>query len=152
MNRLTRHHRNGRDLLSQLHEDFNRLLAPFDVRPDLGWSEGSAGEWIPSIDVKEEAKQYIIHADVPGVKASDIDINIENGVLTIKGKRESEMREEKENYLRVERSSGSFLRQLTLPEAIDPANIQAKCHEGVLEITLPKAKESMGRKIKVKQE
>lgn len=149
MNRLTRY-RGGRDLLSQLHDDFNRLLAPFDLRTDIGWPEVSVSEWIPNIDVKEEEKQYVIHADVPGVKAADIDVSMENGILTIKGKRESETKEEKENYLRVERSSGSFLRQLSLPEAIDQEKIEARCREGVLEIKLPKAAGSVGRKIEVK--
>ncbi len=150
MTLLTRH--NGRrDLFTQLNENFNRMLVPFDLRTELGYPEISVSDWIPTIDVKEEDKRYVIHADVPGVKATDIDVSMENGLLTIKGKRESKVKEEKENYLRIERSTGSFLRQLSLPEAVDLEHIEAKCHDGVLEITLPKTTQHIGRKIKVKE-
>lgn len=149
MAQLTPYHRR-RDLISQLHDNFDRLLSPFNFRGDLEWPEVTVSEWAPSIDVKEEDKQYLVHADVPGVKADHIEINMENGILTIKGERQSEKKEEKENYLRVERSSGSFLRQLSLPEPIDAEKIEAQCQNGVLEIKLPKKTESAGRKIKVK--
>lgn len=150
MAKITRY-QGGRDLLSQLHEDFNRLLAPFDLRSELRWPEVPMSEWIPSIDVKENDNNFIIHADLPGVKTPDI--TMENGILTIKGKREEkETKEEKENYLRIERSSGSFMRQIALPETIDEANIKAKCRDGVLEIILPKAKKTAEKKIKVEVE
>ena len=150
MNRLTRY-RGRKDLLSQLHEDFNRLLEPFDLPAHLGWPGTSVSDWVPSIDVKEEENQYIVHADVPGVKAADIEVTMENGTLAIKGKRESEKTEEKENYLRVERSRGSFIRQLTLPEAVDQGKIEAHCQNGVLELILPKAKGTAEHKIKVNE-
>lgn len=142
-------YRRRRDLLSQLHDNFDRLLYPFNFRSDLELPEVAVSEWAPSIDIKEEDKHYLIHADVPGVKADDIDVNMENGILTIKGERQSEKKEEKENFLRVERSRGSFLRQLSLPEAVDAEKIEARCQDGVLEIKLPKKTESVGRKIKV---
>lgn len=138
----------GRDLLSQLHNDFNRLLAPFEFRTDLEWNET---EWVPSVDIKEDGKRYMIHMDVPGVKGSDIDISMDNGTLTIKGKRELELKSENNNFLRVERSRGTFLRQLSLPEAVDHQRIEAKCHDGVLEIILPKSTQNTGHKIKVKE-
>lgn len=140
-----------KDLFSQLNENFNRMLTPFDLRSEWTWPEVSITEWAPSIDVKEEDKRFVIHADVPGVKAKDIDVSMENGLLTIRGKRESEVKEEKSNYLRVERSSGSFLRQLSLPDAVDQNKIEAKCTDGVLEITLPKSAQSLGHKIVVKE-
>lgn len=151
MAKITRY-QGGRDLLSQLHEDFNRLLAPFDLRSELRWPEIPSSEWIPSIDVQEEDNQFIIHADVPGVKASDIDISMENGMLTIKGKRQSESKEKKENYLRIERASGSFLRQIALPETIDQEKIEATFRDGVLKIILPKTTKPAGKKINIKSE
>lgn len=150
MNRMT-NYRGERDLLSHLQEDIGRLLSPFDLRTEIGWPQVSVSDWIPSIDVKEDDKQYLIHVDVPGVKVTDIDVSMENGLLTLKGKRKTEKKEEKENYLRVERSRGSFMRQLSLPEAIDQDKIEATCREGVLEIKLPKKSGSVGRKIKVKE-
>ncbi len=142
----------GRDLLSRLHNDFDRLLAPFDLQSGMEWNETSMGEWTPHIDVKEEEKRYIIHADIPGVKASDIDLNMESGVLTIKGRRDTEMKEEHENYLRVERCRGSFMRQISLPETVDQEHIEAKCNNGVLKIILPKSAQCVGRKIDVKED
>jgi HSP20 family protein len=142
---------NRRDMLSQLHEEFNRFLTPFDIRATLDWPEESLGQWVPSIDVKEEKDHYLIHADVPGVKASDIEVHMQNGVLTIKGKRETESKDQKENYLRVERSSGSFMRQITFPDAIDAGKIDAKCKDGVLDVVLPKASNGAAHKVDVKQ-
>jgi HSP20 family protein len=148
MNKLTRYHHPHRDLISQLQEDINHFLTPFDVRYE--WMPSR--EWLPHVDIKEEEKQYVVRADIPGVKPADVDINVENGVLTIKGKRESESKKEEENYLRIERASGSFIRQVMLPDAIDQEKIQAKCHDGVLEVLLPKAVKGAGRKIKVQEE
>lgn len=153
MSQLLRHRNGRRDLLSQIHNDFDRLLtsSPFDTRTEAEWPEVTMGEWMPSIDLKEEKKRYILSVDVPGVKAENIDINMENGLLTIKGTRECEKMDEKENYLCLERSSGAFLRQLSLPEAIDPKHIDADYHNGVLTITLPKATQHVGQKIKVNE-
>lgn len=138
----------GRDLLSQLHQDFNQLLEPFHLQSEFQ-SELPLTNWIPTIDVREDEKCYLIHADLPGVKVEDIDVNMENGMLTIKGKRECEVKDEKENFLRVERSTGSFFRQITLPETIDKEQIQAKCKDGVLEIKLPKIKQAKTQKVRV---
>ena len=139
-----------RDLLSQFSDEFNRFLTPFDLR-NMDWPEESLGQWTPSIDIKEEDTRYLVHADIPGVKAKDIDVSMENGVLTIKGKRESESKEEKENYLRVERSSGSFMRQITFPDTVEAEKIDAKCSEGVLEVILPKSGIVGAKKINVKE-
>jgi len=148
MARMTRYQRGGRDLLSLLDE--NGLLFPFGFRGELGEAELGSSDWAPRIDIKEKDDRYEVHADIPGVNPKDIDVSMENGVLTIKGSRETEVKEEKENYLRVERSSGSFLRQFSVPEAIDQTAITANCKDGVLSVVLPKAKESLGRKIEVK--
>ena len=151
MNSITRF-RSGRNLMSQLHEDFNRLLAPFELgRGDLSLPEFTIGDWFVTLDVKEDDTKYTVRADVPGVRATDIDISMENGILTIKGKRKFEVEETKGNFLRIERSAGSFIRQLTLPQTVNQEKIEAKCQDGVLEITLPKQEEGIGRKIQVKQ-
>lgn len=140
MNKLTRFS-SHRDLLSDLQEDINRLMSPFGRRTELAQSEMSG--W-PEIDIKDEPKQLLIHADVPGVKKEDIDVNIKDGILTIKGHRKSEVKEEKENYLRVERSKGSFTRSFTLPDNIDTSKVKATTKNGVLEIILPKTEKASG--------
>ena len=76
-------------------------------------------------------------------------MNVDNGLLTLKGQQETEQKEEKENYLRIERSAGSFMRQITLPESIDTNGVVAKCNNGVLEVILPKIQKGSSRKIPV---
>ena len=110
----------------------------------------STEEWTPAVDIKENENSFVIHADLPGVKSEDIDVTAENGVLTIKGSRESNKEEEKDNYRRIERFSGSFMRRFTLPEKADLDNINAITKDGVLELTIPKSAESKSKRIEVK--
>ena len=139
--------------LSELHNALDRL---FD-RNFLEWEKDFPAmemtQWIPKIDLKEKDNQYVIRADVPGVNPKDIDISLENGMLTIKGHKETETKEEKENFLRIERSSGSFYRTLNLPDAGDISKITAKSKNGVLEITVPKNNNKLtSNKIKIQEE
>lgn len=106
-------------------------------------------EWSPAVDIREDEEKFTIHADLPGVKSKDIEVTAENGVLTIKGERESHKEEDKDNYRRVERFSGSFMRRFTLPERADLENISAKTRDGVLELTIPKSAEDKPRRIEV---
>jgi len=106
-------------------------------------------DWTPAVDVKETDKEFILHADIPGVDPKDIDVHMENGLLTIKGQRESEKTEEHDGYTRIERSCGQFYRRFSLPDTADAENINAKCNEGVLRITIPKHTKLQARKIKV---
>lgn len=105
--------------------------------------------WTPRIDIKNEPGQFVIHADIPGVEAKDIDIDVENGVLTIKGQKEQTSEKKNEDYVRIERFSGQFYRSIALPEHVDADKIQAKVKQGVLEIIAPKTKASLTKKIKV---
>ena len=124
-------------LLNQLQREIDTL---FDTR--RGGEEGSpiaaTSDWTPAVDIKEEADRFVIHADVPGVDPKDIEVNMENGVLTIKGQRESEKKEEREGYKRIERVRGSFFRRFSLPDTADAEKINAKAKNGVLELVIPK--------------
>lgn len=140
-----------RSFLGELQTELNRF---FDNNPALyrdNEQGQAASDWMPSIDIKEDDKQFTIHADVPGVKAEDIEVTMANGILTIKGHRETEKKEEKENYRRVERSSGTFLRRFTMPDTVDAEGITAKTRDGVLDIRVPKASKAQPRKITVEQ-
>lgn len=106
-------------------------------------------DWEPAVDIREEANRYVILADVPGVETKDIEIQTEQGVLTIKGARPPVVAEERNLYKRVERSRGSFVRRFTLPDAADTAHISARSHSGVLEVVIPKAQAVQPRKIVV---
>ncbi len=117
---------------------------------DNDYSNVVTSRWSPAVDIKEEADRFLITADLPGVDPKDIEITMDNGVLTIKGERESEAREEKEGYKRVERVSGAFYRRFSLPDTADAERIEAKGKDGVLEVILPKHEKVQPRKIEVK--
>jgi len=112
--------------------------------------EAVAAAWVPSVDVKEEAERFVIHADVPGVDPQAIQVSLEDGVLTIQGERKSEARETSDGWTRVERLSGKFLRHFTLPDTAAAEGISAKGVNGVLEIVIPKLAKVQPRKIEVK--
>ena len=107
-------------------------------------------DWTPSVDIKEEAERFVIHADVPGVDPKDIEVSMEDGVLTLAGERKTESRTEQDGWKRTERLTGKFLRRFTLPEGTDAENISAHGSHGVLEISIPKLAKVQPRKIAVK--
>lgn len=135
-------------VLNQLQREMNRL---FDTGRFTDEETGSmaTGDWIPAVDIKEEDDRLVIHADLPGVDPKDIEIRVEHGVLTLKGQRISESKEELQGYQRIERVRGTFLRRFSLPENINTDNIVAKSTNGVLEVVIPKTEGVQPRKISV---
>jgi HSP20 family protein len=101
------------------------------------------------VDVSETEKEIIVNAEIPGVEAKDIDVNLDGNVLTIKGERKREHEEKEENFHRIERSYGSFYRALRLPTEVDGERIKATYKKGVLRITMPKSKKEAGKKIEI---
>lgn len=136
--------------MSRLQDEINSYFRSNDFLP-IRFDESSVAtsEWIPSVDIKEENMQFVIKADIPGVDPKDIDVSMEEGILTIKGERETEKTEEKDDYRRVECSYGSFYRRFSLPDTADGEKIKAKGKDGVLEITVGKKAPSVAKKIKV---
>ena len=126
--------------------DLNRF---FNIELDDEDSTISTSAWTPAVDIAEDDDHFLIKADVPGVDPKDIEISMENGVLTMKGEREKEFKEEKEGYTRVERSHGSFYRRFTLPETADENHVTAKSEKGVLNITVAKKEAAKPKKITV---
>ena len=135
------------NLLNQLQRDMNRLFES-SRRGDEETGQLLA-DWAPAVDIKEEPNQFVIHADLPGVEVKDIDITLENGVLTLKGQRALEKKEESETYRRIERVRGTFLRRFSLPEAVDAEKVAAKCKDGVLEVIVPKRASAQPRRISI---
>lgn len=136
-------------LLNQLHSEIDKL---FDTRASGLASEGAtvaASDWTPAVDIKEEPSRYVIHADVPGVDPKDIEVHMENGILSIKGERKSEKEEEREGYKRVERVRGTFFRRFNLPDIADADGIKATAKDGVLELTIPKQEKLQPRRIQI---
>ncbi|MGI9228148.1 MAG: Hsp20/alpha crystallin family protein [Gammaproteobacteria bacterium] len=127
--------------------DLNRF---FNIELDDEDSSIATSAWTPAVDIAEKDDHFLIEADIPGVDPNDIEISMENGVLTMKGERKSEVKEEKEGYTRVERSHGSFYRRFSLPESADPEHISAKSNKGVLQINVGKKEVAKPKKISVK--
>lgn len=130
---------------SALQEHVNRL---FDGRLSQNGDTSTLSAWAPAVDVYETGNELVIKADLPGATEKDLDVRIENNVLTIDGERKSE-KEIKENYLRMERSYGSFHRTFSLPNTVDTQAIRAEYSEGVLTVTLPKRAESKPKQVKI---
>jgi HSP20 family protein len=110
------------------------------------------GEWLPSLDVSETKGDLVVKAELPGIDPKDIDISLNEGVLTIKGEKRQEKEEKEEGYHLVERSFGSFTRSIRLPREVQNEKINASYRNGVLKITLPKSEEAKKREIKIKVE
>jgi HSP20 family protein len=129
-------------MLSQLRREMDQAMGEDNF--------AAASDWMPAVDIKEDEKQFTITADIPGVDAKDIEVHAENGMLTIRGERENEKKEERDGYKRIERSYGSFFRRFTLPDTADTDKIAAKTDKGVLNITIPKHAKVLPKKIEVK--
>ncbi|HWP84783.1 MAG TPA: Hsp20/alpha crystallin family protein [Terriglobia bacterium] len=136
--------------LATLRERMDRLFNEALGRT-WGGEEGlSTGIWNPAVDVFETPDSIILKADLPDVNKNDVDVSIENNVLTIKGERKLEREMKEHNYYRMERSYGNFSRSFTLPPTVDSEKAEAEFANGVLTLTLPKREESKPRQIKVK--
>ena len=138
------------NLLNQLHGDLDRLFSGRTGELSEETSNIATSDWAPAVDIKEDNDQYLIHADIPGVDPKEIEVSLENGVLTIKGERKSETREEREGYKRVERVRGTFFRRFSLPDTADSEKVSARSKDGVLEISIPKQEKASPRRISVK--
>jgi HSP20 family protein len=132
-------------LLEQMRREMDRAM---DTRTAEG-SSVATSDWVPAVDIKEEKDSFVIVADIPGVDPKDIEVHMENGMLTIKGEKESEKKEEREGYKRVERSYGSFYRRFSLPDSADAEKITANSNNGVLEVRIGKHEKVQPRKISV---
>jgi HSP20 family protein len=104
---------------------------------------------VPPVDIYEDEHKIVLKLEVPGIKESDLDIQLENNVLTVKGERKFEKEEKEENFHRVERRYGSFYRSFTIPNTVNPDSVKANYEAGVLRIELEKRAEAKPKQIKV---
>ncbi len=141
---LARVYRDPWDTMREFRGELDRL---FNTN-SAGYTE-TATDWVPSVDIKEGKEAYEVIADIPGVDPKDIDISWEDNVLTVKGERKAEHKEEGEGYSRSERVYGSFYRRFTLPDTVDEDNISAKTEHGVLKLRIPKKEKALPKKITV---
>lgn len=136
-----------RDLRS-LQEEVNRL---FSTNLTRGFGEEGIGRgaWNPSVDIYENKDQIILEAELPGMNRGDFELTVENNVITLRGERNFEKKDDNDNYHRVERSYGSFTRSFTLPQTVSAEGATAEYTNGVLRVTLPKREETKARRIEV---
>jgi HSP20 family protein len=138
-----------RDLLG-LRERMNRLFEESARGLGRGQEEDWVmGAWAPAVDIYEKGTDVVLKAELPGLDPKDVDIRIENNVLTLKGERKIEDEIKQEDYHRVERAYGGFTRSFTLPSTVDTTNVKADYKDGVLRITLPKREEAKPKQIQV---
>jgi HSP20 family protein len=136
--------------LSTLQNEMNRLFSSFFDAPGNGGADGPAlRRWMPPMDLVETDDHFVLRADLPGLDAGDVNIEVEDNVLTLSGERKAEHEERREGFYRVERASGQFRRSLTLPDGVDLEQIAARFDKGVLEIRIPKPEERKPRKVEI---
>jgi len=133
--------------LGSLQGEMNRLFNTFFDAPAPG--NGGAQRWVPAMDLVEEQDHYVLRADLPGMTEEDVNIELDDNVLTVSGERKEESETKHEGYHRIERSRGSFSRALTLPEGVDAEAISASFDNGVLEVRIPKPEERKPRRVQI---
>lgn len=135
--------------LERLHRDMSRIFDPImsgETEQDASlW----AGNWSPAVDVLEQKDAILVKADLPGMRREDIDVSIENNVLSIRGEKKHDAEHKEGDVIRCERYYGTFHRAFTLPSSVDPQKVQAQFHDGVLELQIAKKEEAKPRQIKV---
>lgn len=139
------------NLPARVPNEFRDLFEKFFNEEQQDQSNVVTSQWAPHVDIKEEPGRFVILADIPGVDPKDIEVHMEKGILTIKGERKSETKEENEKFTRVERSRGLFYRRFALPDSADADGITANGKHGVLEIAIPKRPETTPRRIAINQ-
>ncbi|WP_434026165.1 Hsp20/alpha crystallin family protein [[Pseudomonas] boreopolis] len=133
-------------LQNEIKQVFDRF---FEQAGDTDESAVVTAQWVPRVDIKEEANQFVIYADLPGIDPAEIEVQMDKGILSIKGERKEESKAETDRFSRIERRYGSFHRRFALPDSADPDGITASGRNGVLEIRIPKRPAATPRRIQV---
>jgi HSP20 family protein len=136
--------------LNTIQNEMNRLFNTFfEPTGGEGGAPSTARRWLPAMDLVERGDEFLLRADLPGLSENEVNIELEDNVLTISGERKAEHEQGKEGYYRLERASGSFSRSLTLPEGVDPEKVRASFDRGVLEVRIPKPEQRKPRKVTI---
>ena len=134
--------------LRMLQDEVNRLFSS-NLSRSFGDEGIARGAWAPTVDIYENKDQIVLEAELPGMNREDFELTVENNVLTLRGDRRFEKRDESDNYHRVERSYGSFSRSFTLPQTVSPENVTAEYKNGVLRVVLQKREALKARRIEI---
>ncbi len=136
-------------IMNLLNRDLDRIVSRQYGIPGANDVSDTAADWVPAVDIHEEKDRFVLRADLPGVSPDDIDVNMENGVLSLAGERNEPSSDEIDGLKRFERVSGKFYRRFNLPETADAEGISARSANGILEISIPKAARVQARRIAV---
>src|SRR5918999_2684906 len=139
-----------RDLRS-LQDEVNRLFST-NLSRSFGDEGIARGAWMPNVDIYENKDQIVLEAELPGMNREDFDLSVENNIITLRGERRFEKKDDGDNYHRVERAYGTFTRSFTLPQTVSVEGAVAEYKNGVLRVTLPKREEVKARRIEVSGE
>ena len=138
------------DPFREMEDVFERFSRPLGWRHRGGQELMATGDWIPRVDIAETDKEFVIKAELPEIKKEEVSVSVDNGVLTLRGERKQEKEEKGKKFHRIERFYGSFTRSFTLPENVDETKVDASFKDGILQLTIPKTKESKPKAIEVK--
>jgi HSP20 family protein len=138
--------------LEDMSERFSRLLGRFPRHHDVGREAMTVADWVPTVDIAEDDREYLIKAEVPEVDKKDVRVTVQEGVLTIQGVRRKEIDQKNRRFHRVERSYGTFVRSFTLPEDAAEERLRAEFKDGVLLVHLPKSEKAKTKSLDVKVE
>lgn len=130
---------------SHLNRIFGRPALPGAAAHDML----KMADWTPSVDISETDKEFVIKAEIPGVKKEDVKVTIESGMLTINGERKMEKEEKGKKFHRVERSYGSFVRSFRIPDGVDESKVKAEFKDGVMNVALPKSEKAKSKALEI---
>ena len=137
--------------------DIARQHDPFDLFSRFGdlhdrdpfFAQALRAEWMPPVDIRETADRYTFQMEVPGMQPDDLDVEIHDGVLSVRGTRREEKKSEDTGYVRVERRFGNFSRQFRIPTTVRAESLKAELKDGMLHIEVPKGSDDAVRKVKI---
>ena len=132
-----------------LQDEIKQVFDKFLNSDDTDASSVVTSQWVPRVDIKEEGERFLIFADLPGVDPDSIEVQMDKGILSIKGERRTGAAQEGARYSRIERAHGVFYRRFALPDSANPEGVTAAGKHGVLEISIPKRPETTPRRIQV---
>jgi HSP20 family protein len=135
--------------ITSLQQEMNRLFNTFFDAPAPRGANGAAPRWVPAMDLVETDDHFVLRADLPGLGQGDVELSLEDDVLTLSGERKAEHEERGEGFYRLERATGAFSRSLTLPEGVDGDAIAARFDQGVLEVRIPKPERRKPRRLQI---
>lgn len=135
--------------LSAIHDRMNQLFDEAFLPAQGSEAAPATAMWSPAVDIYESGDDIVVKAEVPGIDRDGVAVEVKDGILTLRGERKFEKEEKEENYHRIERSYGTFVRSFALPSSADPEKVEAALRDGVLEVRIGKREQAKPRKVKV---